>query len=261
MVKVDYVKTFIPTLDITKSTDSNDKKWYVSGYASTDAVDTDGERILPEGIDYSYFEKSGWITYEHLQGASNIIGEPISDKIYTDGHGLHIEGLLYKDNPKAQEVWSLNKALKKDSISNRSLGFSIEGRVDSRDSVNPKVITGLTLTAVTITTNPANLEARWEGIEKSALTGYEINPAEMQGIEPLRLEAIGGTSNAVADAITSLSFVIGRANTDDILRDAEKIMRDKGYMNRNSLALLLQLSQGISRTDAQAFIDSNMRGV
>lgn len=261
MNSVEYVKTFTPTIDIVKSDNLKDKKWYVSGYASTDALDTDGERIEPEGIDYSYFEKSGWITYEHMHGASNIIGEPIPDKLHTDGHGLFLEGVLYKDSPKAQEVWKLNEALQKDSLSKRSLGFSVEGKVTSRDKFNPKIITGMTLTAVTITTHPANPEATWHGVEKSAETGYEINPEEMQGISTLRTESLDGTANSVANALTSLSFVMERYNTTEILKDAEKIMRSKGYLNRNSLALLLQLSQGISKEEAFAFIDKVKEGV
>lgn len=257
----EYVKTFTPTIDIAKSKNAKDKKWYISGYASTDAVDTDGERIEPSGIDYEYFKKSGWITYEHLHGASNIIGEPIPDKIRTDNHGLYLQGILYKDSPKAQEVWNLNEALQKDSLSDRSLGFSVEGRVNSRSSSNPKIITGMTLTAVTVTTNPANLEARWKGVAKSAMTGYETNPEEMQNVGSLRTEALDGTGNSVANAITALSFVMSRYNTNDILKEAENIMRNNGYLNKNSLALLLQMSEGISRKEAIDFINMNVRGV
>lgn len=263
MENVDYVKTYIPNLDIEKSDNPKDsnKNWYISGYASTGAVDTDGEQILPQGIDYSYFKKSGWITYEHEHGASSIIGEPLADKIYTDEHGLKLMGVLYKDNPKAQEIWNLNKALQRDSISKRSLGLSIEGRVVERDDYNPKVIKSMILTAVTVTTHPANQEATWVGIEKSAYTGYSANPEEMQNVSALRTEALEGTSNTVANAITSLSFVMERYNTEDILKDAEAIMRDKGYLNKNSLALLLQINQGISKSEALAFIDKNMKGV
>jgi HK97 family phage prohead protease len=257
----EYVRTFTPTIDIVKSSKTKDKEWHVLGYASTDDVDVDGEQIEPSGIDYSYFENNGWITYEHLHGASNIIGEPIAGKIRPDKHGLHIEGVLYKDNPKAQDVWNLNNSLQKDSLSKRSLGFSVEGKVKERDSYNPRIIKSMLLTAVTITTHPANLKATWQGVEKSADIGYTIAPAEMQGVSALRTEAIGSTADSVANALTSLSFVLKRNNTEDILKQAESIMRAKGYLNKNSLVLLLQLSKGISSQEALSYVDRYMKGV
>lgn len=259
-----YIKTFVPKIDISKSEDDDNQKWYIAGYASTDAVDTDGEVIEPQGIDYDYFQKSGWITYEHLPGASNVIGEPIPDKIYADNHGLYIEGLLYKDSPKAQEVWNLSEALKKDSISNRSMGLSVEGRVDKRDSNNPNIIKNMTLTAVTVTTHPANLEARWQGFtHKSAYEGYVIDPQAMQDVSALRRESLvgGGATNDVANAITTLTYVLSRYNGKDVLGEAEKFMRAKGTLNKNDLSLILQLSEGISREEAYDFVNRNVKGV
>lgn len=257
-----YVKTFVPNLSISKSEKgSNDKEWYVKGYASTDAVDTDGESIKPSGIDYSYFKDNGWITYEHEQGAASIIGVPLADKIRTDDHGLYLEGVLLKDMPKAQEVWRLAQSLDAQGAK-RALGFSIEGRVTSRDPVNSNIITGMTLTAVTITTHPANVEARWEAIEKSALIGYEINPSEMEGIAALRRESLGvGLKSQVVNAISSLSLVMSRPDRKDILKSAEEQLRQEGFLNRNDLTLILQLGAGISETEAKSFIKDNVEGV
>lgn len=260
-----YVKTYTPKLTITKSDeDKNDNKWYIEGYASTDAVDTDGEIIEPAGIDYSYFQKSGWITYEHEHGANSIIGEPIPDKIYTDSHGLYMRGVLYQDSQKAQEVWDLNRALQKDSVTNRSLGFSVEGMVNKRSDVDPNVITGMTLTAVTVTTHPANLEARWREVDvgkSTGFVGYEIDPNAVQDISALRLESLGSIKTRVANAISTLSYVSAMPNVKSLLKDAESFLRDNGTLNRNSLSLLLQLSDGISRGEAQSFINDKVRGV
>lgn len=259
-----YVKTFTPKLTISKSDDkSADEKWYISGYASTDAIDTDGEQILPDGIDYSYFEKSGWITYEHVHEAANIIGEPVPNKMHVDSHGLYLEGLLYKDSPKAQEVWNLSKALQKDSMSNRSMGLSVEGKINERDSMNPNIIKSMTLTAVAVTTNPANLEARWQGFtRKSAYEGYVIDPNAMENVSAIRRESLaGGTTKDVANAITTLTYVTSRYNGNDILGEAEKYMRANGTLNKNGLALILQLSEGISHDEAFDFIGRNVKGV
>ena len=120
----------------------------------------------------------------------------------------------------------------------------------------------MTVTAVTITTHPANVEARWEAVEKSALIGYEINPSEMEGIAALRRESLGvGLKSQVVNAISSLSLVMSRPDRKDILKSAEEQLRQEGFLNRNDLTLILQLGAGISETEAKSFIKDNVEGV
>lgn len=255
-----YVKTITPNVTISKSDDEKDDTWYISGYASTDAVDTDGEQIEPEGIDYSWFKDNGWITYEHLHNPASIIGEPLEDGIQTDGHGLHLKGFLYKGSEKAQEIWNLSKELQKEPLSNRSMAFSVEGQVKDRDPVNPNIITAMNLTAVTVTTHPANPEARWQPVAKS-MEGYEIDPNAMEDISALRRESLVGTNREVANAITTLTYVLNKKDSNDILGEAERLMRTNGTLSKNDLSIILQLSKGISRDEAMDFVNKIVRGV
>lgn len=257
-----YVKTFVPNITLTKSEDGDseaDKKWYISGYASTDSVDSDGEIIRPEGIDYNYYKDNGYITYEHLHDLQDIVGEPVENGVSVDEHGLYLKGVLYKSSPLAQKIWNLSETLKHESLSKRSMGLSIEGRVDERDSFNPNIITKMTLTAVTITTHPANPDAHWQGIAKSAVEGYTIDPAAMTDVSALRRESLDGalTTSTVANSLTTLSFVMSRANTEDILRSAEQEMKNRGYLNRNAESIILLLTKGINLKEATDFVDNN----
>lgn len=262
-----FVKTFVPNITITKSEDGGseeDKKWYISGYATTDSVDSDGEVVRPEGIDYSYYKDNGYITYDHLHDLKDIVGEPVEDGISVDEHGLYLKGVLYKSSPVAQSIWKLSETLAQESLSNRSMGLSIEAAVKERDPLNPNIITKSTLLAVTITTHPANPDAHWHGIAKSALEGYSIDPAAMTDVSALRRESLDSalTTSTVANSISTLSFVMSRSNTEDILRSAEQEMRANGYLNRNAESIILLLGKGISLDEATDFINNNgLKGV
>lgn len=240
-------------LTIEKSDKNKEKDWYISGYASTKSRDTQGDIVEPEGLDYeSYFQKNGWITYEHQHDMASIVGEPT--KLGVDDKGLRIEAKLYKSIPRAQEIWKLQKALAKESEEHRALGFSIEARVKSRSMDDPHIITSAILTAVTITSHPANLDAKWRPVEKSAEVGYDTNPATMTGATALAM------SN-VAQSINVLSYTMSRADSSTMLKFAEDSLRKAGCLNKNTLSLLLQVGRGISKADADTFIDKNLKGV
>ena len=84
----------------------------------------------------------------------------------------------------------------------------------------------------------------------------------MENVSAIRRESLaGGTTKDVANAITTLTYVTSRYNSNDILGEAEKYMRANGTLNKNGLALILQLSEGISHDEAFDFIGRNVKGV
>ena len=115
----------------------------VRGYASTAAVDQDGETILQNGIDFSPLLKSGFLNYDHqyrtINGAKMpiIIGYPTKAEIRDKG--LWVEGELLKGDSNstseqiklADEIWEMGMALQK-SGAPRSLSYSVEGGVLER---------------------------------------------------------------------------------------------------------------------------------
>lgn len=237
---IEVATAFFP-ISVEKSTKSKeDKGWYISGLASTPDVDYQGEEIIPDGIDYkTVFKQNGWITYEHGKDVSDIIGEPVD--AYVDDEGFHIKGKLYKNSAKAKEVWDFQNAVEKETESGRTLGFSIEGPVISRDPMNPNVITKMQVKNVTVTYHPANPNARMEVATKSIST-------EDTATSPI-------SSSALADSISLMSYVVGNSNKDKLLKSAESKLSASGNLNDNALAMILQIGRGVSSQDAMSCIN------
>lgn len=248
---VDMLTAFVPFSAIEKSDKGKEGSWIISGLASTPDLDFQGEVILPEGINYTdYFEKNGWITYEHGHEVSDIIGEPLDASI--DDEGFRIKAKLYKESPKAQEVWTLQKALANESGSGRHLGFSIEGPVTSRDPNNPKVITGVQIRNVTVTSHPANPNATWNAVTKSMEVGYPTDPTDSSSTNSWGVL----TSESLATAITMLTFALDHKSKDNILGKVQKDLEKAGLLNEASLSLILQLGRGVSADRAHALVSS-----
>ena len=245
---VELMSAFLP-ISVEKSDKGKDADWYIKGLASTPDMDYQGDIIKPDAIDYkTVFEDNGWITYEHGKDVSDIIGEPID--AYTDEDGFHIKGKLYKASKKAQEVWNFQNMVSKESSKGRTLGFSIEGPIISRDPTNPRIITKVQIKNVTVTYHPANPFAKMEVATKSidaSELGYEVNPNKMSGIAALQ-------HSSVSDAITLLSYVMSKSDCDAVLSKAQDEMAQAGVLSDSATALILQLGRGVSRTDALDYL-------
>lgn len=129
--------------------------WKFKGIASTADTDTDGENLIPQGFDLSYFLSDGFVNWNH-QSKNNpaaIIGEPTFAEIRPEG--MYVEAELYQNSKVAESVWELGQVLDKSSKT-RKLGFSIEGKVLQKDPLNEKRITKAKITGLAITPSPKN---------------------------------------------------------------------------------------------------------
>lgn len=225
------------------------KEWYVRGYASTPDLDLQGDIVQPAGIDIDYFVKSGWINYEHKQDAKYSIGVP-TENCYVDlEKGLFVEARLFQENEFAQDIWDLAKNIKKSGI-NRQLGFSIEGAIRKRDDMDNRVIEDLVIRNVAITKSPANPHATWDMFMKSWTAGHEINPAEQTNGAALRREHL-------AQAVTHLSYMYKMSNPkeyNDLWTQTSEYLDKSGKNTRETAVVMLQLSRGISRKQAEKFL-------
>jgi hypothetical protein len=136
---------------------------FVQGYASTPAWDSDGESIVKSGLDVDYYNKQGWLNWMHKNEPSHIIGIPVYSKI--DHVGFFTKGMLLS-NDMATHVWNLGKELEQLGYP-RKLGFSIEGKVVQRSSINKSKIVKAKVTNVAVTHIPVNIEATFEVVSKS----------------------------------------------------------------------------------------------
>lgn len=125
-VRDDYFYTWQQFEPLEKASDG---KMLIRGIVSSEAVDADGDIILQDGIDFSFFKSRGHITEEHPLGNTNIVGEPvdISPTVVRGVKATQIDAVLYSHVPRAVELWEQSVGMKK-SGATRALGFSIEGK-------------------------------------------------------------------------------------------------------------------------------------
>lgn len=238
----------------TNQSDNVEKKWYIQGYASTPDLDAQGEIVEPNGINIDYFVKSGWINYEHKQDAEYVIGAPTENTYVDFSKGLFVEAVLFKENKYAKQMWDLANQISKNGI-NRNLGFSIEGAIRKRNDVESHIVEDVMITNVAITKNPANTEATWETFMKGLTTGHETNPEEQTDGAAIRREYL-------SDAVTKLTWVYNETKPEELKTLWKEVAEKLDYSERNdreSGTVLLQLSEGITRKEAEEFIDKHSK--
>jgi hypothetical protein len=150
----------------------------IEGIISSDSVDQQGDRILQEGLDFSYFLSKGFLNDDHKSGAGNIVGQPIEVYHTTTPSGAKataMKGYLYTNKARAKEIYDTAVALAK-AKSDRKLGFSIEGQVLERDPMKPTIIKRAKVLHVAVTHQPVNPDtANLELIARSLGEGMSMN--------------------------------------------------------------------------------------
>ena len=139
----------------------------IRGIASSENIDADGEVILQDGLDWTWFKAHGFFTLEHPLSAMNVIGEP-TELNKTDIEGVpatEVIGELYLTDPIALSVWRKAVAIRK-SGGKRRLGMSIEGRVLQRDG---NVVKRAEVRSVAISPQPRNEDSWFEPLAASQM--------------------------------------------------------------------------------------------
>lgn len=130
---------------ITKSEPQDDGTLKVWGFASTEAVDTDGETITAAAMKAALPDYMKWGAVREMHQAK-AAGTAIEARVDDDGRtyfGAHIVD--------SEAVKKVNLGVYK--------GFSIGGKVTKRDDLNKTIIHGLKLVEVSLVDRPANPEA------------------------------------------------------------------------------------------------------
>ena len=200
-------------LDLNKSCmgdEAQQDHWIIKGIILTPNRDQQGEVPIVEKMDWSYFDRQGFIKFEHdpagVPSPTNIIGVPHIRKAVDQG--VYLEGrLLPRDEEDvlkgltkdyARETAALIKALNKHNSEHpnqkRTPGFSIEGKYLSKSSDGHyigKVIN------VAITANPQDINTYVEMAKshnadmiKSMSTGAAYGLTDQVGGAALRKESI-----------------------------------------------------------------------
>jgi len=200
-------------LDLSKSCmgdEAQQDHWIIKGIILTPNRDQQGEIPIVEKMDWSYFDRQGFIKFEHdpagVPSPTNIIGVPHIRKAVDQG--VYLEGrLLPRDEEDvlkgltkdyARETAALIKALNKHNSEHpnqkRTPGFSIEGKYLSKSSDGHyigKVIN------VAITANPQDINTYVEMAKshnadmiKSMSTGSAYGVTDQVGGAAMRKESI-----------------------------------------------------------------------
>ena len=111
----------------TPITDFDINSMYVEGLASTDKLDLDQQILKPSGFILDYFNKSGFINWNHQSAVSPdaIIGEPVETKV--NDENFFLKAKLYGWSNLAKNIYTIALNLEKDEDSDRTLGWSVEG--------------------------------------------------------------------------------------------------------------------------------------
>jgi hypothetical protein len=134
-------RLFAPLSKMEEQDDGTIKVW---GYASTGAVDDDGETIQPDAIKAALPDYLKWGAVREMH-QPKAVGTAIEANVQDDGKtwfGAHIVDPIAVKKVK-------NKVLK---------GFSVGGKVTGRDDVEKTTITAINLIEVSLVDRPANPE-------------------------------------------------------------------------------------------------------
>lgn len=161
------------------------------GLFSVEGDDRQGEDLVQDGMDWSYFGKHGWFNYEHRQNMEDIVGVPIDGTIRpcTDDRGkpaTYGEGWLLLGTKYGPDVYALAKNLeltrRAGVDTGRQVGFSIEGKALERDKENPKKVLKSRVYKVSFVTHAIQTSSRLQLIkgEGAEGLGYQT-PASTSG--------------------------------------------------------------------------------
>jgi phage head maturation protease len=153
--------------DIAKSEEQDDGTIKVWGYASSDTKDSDGETITADAMKAALPDYMKFANVREMHTAK-AAGVAIEATVQDDGRtffGAHIID--------SEAVKKVRAGVYK--------GFSIGGKVTSRDLLNKTIINGLRLSEVSLVDRPANPEATFTFFKADSGPGDETNPDDPDG--------------------------------------------------------------------------------
>jgi len=114
------------------------------GYASTPALDSQGEIVKREAVEAALPD---YMRFANIREMHQLSAVGVAEAADLDAKGLRIAAKVVDDDAWEKVKQGVYK------------GFSIGGRVTSRDPADRRVITGLELTEISLVDRPANPEA------------------------------------------------------------------------------------------------------
>lgn len=181
--------------EISKTEEAEDGTIRVYGYASSGAVDSDGETITPDAMKAALpdYMKWGAVREMHQPKAA---GTALEARVEEDGRTYFAAHVV-----DTEAVKKVKTGVYK--------GFSIGGKVTARDDLNKTTITGLKLVEVSLVDRPANPE--------SVMTCFKAEGTE-EGQEAAQQDvSVAKSMYSVSDfanVLRSISYLAGDAEAE-----------------------------------------------
>ncbi|SRR5579875_1431762 len=163
------------------------------GYASTPALDSQGEIVRREAVEAALPDYMRFANIREMHRPSAV---GVAQEADVDAKGLRIAAKVVDDDAWEKVKQGVYK------------GFSIGGRVTSRDPDDRRVITGIELTEISLVDRPANPEAVIDVFKADALAkeGRRHSKADLERVQRVHDTAVelgahcaGAAANPAAD--------------------------------------------------------------
>ncbi|HEV2162214.1 MAG TPA: HK97 family phage prohead protease [Stellaceae bacterium] len=167
----------------------DEEKRLAIGYASTPTLDSQGEIVKREAVEAALPDYMRFANVREMHRPSAV---GVAQEAGVDARGLHIAAKVVDDDAWEKVKQGVYK------------GFSIGGRVTSRDPNDARVITGLELTEISLVDRPANPEAIIDVYKLDlAKAGRRNSAADLDRIQQIHDTSVElGASCAHAPAAT-----------------------------------------------------------
>lgn len=181
----------------------NQEERTVSGYASTEAVDEVGERILKSGIEEALADYMKFANIREMHESSAV---GVAQDAFVDDKGLYITAKVVDRDAWEKVVAGVYK------------GFSVGGKVLKRNGTDRRVIEKMRLCEISLVDRPCNPEAVFD-VYKAADIGDDMSDLEVTtGVEEVILAPIEKAAEELAVVETP---------TDTVEKTAEEVVAEE----------------------------------
>lgn len=203
-------------------------KRMVFGYASTEALDSQGEIVKIDAIEAALPDYMKFANIREMHQPSAV---GIAKEASVDGKGLYLAVKVVDDAAWEKVTEGVYK------------GFSIGGRATKRDTIDKSIITGLKLTEISLVDRPANPEATFDVFKADGDdTSDDIADEETNTEEPAELEFAAKADDDVEVAKTD------EENTEQLTAvDALADMLTKGEISPERIVELANADMNIAK--------------
>ena len=191
-------------------TDFDINSMFIEGLASTDKLDLDQQILKPSGFILDYFNKSGFINWNHQSAVSPdaIIGEPVETRVNEEN--FFLKAKLYGWSNLAKNIYTIALNLEKDENSDRTLGWSVEGlTLELEDNLVSKML----VTNVALCFTPKNNDSYASIVKgitidevRELRKGYLFNPIGSEIIDGQKQDIIYSLDFGEKQMLVTKSF-------------------------------------------------------